>query len=165
MAACDVGRMCLFICSLLWDLDIPQEAATVAYEDNDGCTLMGNAQKPTPRMQHIDIKYFTLCDWIERDLIILEQIETFVNPADHLTNPLSSILFHRHADFLLGHVPPKYLPVYRHAITTYSNFFKDIDSFVPESFTTPVTARAAQIAAPPIDDIRDNPWLLVIWHE
>ena len=38
MAACDVGRMCLFIRSILWDLDIPQEAATVAYEDNAGCT-------------------------------------------------------------------------------------------------------------------------------
>jgi hypothetical protein len=37
MAAMDVGRMCLFVRSILWDLDIPQEAATVAYEDNDGC--------------------------------------------------------------------------------------------------------------------------------
>jgi hypothetical protein len=50
MAACDVGRMCLFIRSILWDLNIPQEATTVAYEDNDGCTAMGNAQKPTPRI-------------------------------------------------------------------------------------------------------------------
>ncbi len=71
MAACNVGRMCLFIRSLLWDLNIIQEAASVAYEDNDGCTSMGNAQKPTPRTCHIDIKYFALCDWIERDLIIL----------------------------------------------------------------------------------------------
>ena len=35
MAACDVGRMTLFVRSILWHLDIPQEAATVAYEDND----------------------------------------------------------------------------------------------------------------------------------
>ena len=34
MAACDVGRMSLYIRSILWDLDIPQEAATIAYEDN-----------------------------------------------------------------------------------------------------------------------------------
>jgi hypothetical protein len=85
MVACDVGRMCLFIRSLLWNLDIPQEAATVANEDNDGCTSMGNAQKPTPRRRHIDIKYFALCDWIEWDLLLLEQIDTFINPADHLT--------------------------------------------------------------------------------
>ena len=49
MAATDVGRMCLYVRSILWDLDIPQEAATVAYEDNDGCTAMANAQKPTSR--------------------------------------------------------------------------------------------------------------------
>jgi hypothetical protein len=46
MAACDVNRMSLYICSILWDLDVPQEAATIAYKDNDGCTAMGNAQKP-----------------------------------------------------------------------------------------------------------------------
>ena len=53
MAACDVGRMSLFVRSILWDLDIPQEATTIAYEDNDGYTAMANAQKPTTRMRHI----------------------------------------------------------------------------------------------------------------
>jgi hypothetical protein len=62
MAACDVGRMSLFIRSILWDLDIPQEATTIAYKDNNRCTAMGNAQKPTARTCHIDIKYFALCD-------------------------------------------------------------------------------------------------------
>ncbi len=86
--------MCLFIQSILWDLDIPQEAATVAYEDNDGCTSMANAKKPTPRTRHIDIKYFALCDWVDRDLIILERIDTSINLADHLTKTLSRIVFH-----------------------------------------------------------------------
>jgi hypothetical protein len=108
MAACDVGRMCLFVRSILWDLNIPQEAATVAYEDNNGCTAMGNEQKPTPRTRHIDVKYFALCDWVERNLILLDCIDTLINIADHLTKILSRTLFHRHADYLLGHVPPKY---------------------------------------------------------
>jgi hypothetical protein len=112
MAAVDVDQMCLFVWSILWDLDIPQEAATVAYKDNDGCTAMGNAPKPTPRTRHIDIKYFALCNWVKRDLILLESINTSINFADHLTKILSCILFHRHADYLLGHVPPKYSPVY-----------------------------------------------------
>lgn len=112
MAACDVGRMCLFAWSILWELDIPQEVATVAYDDNDGCTSMANAQKPTPRTRHIDIKFFALCDWVEHDLIILERIDTSINIADHLTKMLSHILFHRHADYLLGHVPPTYSPVH-----------------------------------------------------
>ena len=125
MAACNVGRMLLFICSILWDLDIPQEVATIAYEDNDGCTATANAQKPTTRMHHIDIKYFALCDWVESNLIHLEQIDTSTNIADHLTKPLLRILFHRHADFLLGHVPSKYSSVYQQAITTYCDKFDE----------------------------------------
>jgi len=35
-AAYDKGKMILFMRSVLWDLDIPQEAATLLYEDNDG---------------------------------------------------------------------------------------------------------------------------------
>jgi len=165
MAACDVGRMCLFVRSILWDLDIPQEAATVAYEDNDGCTAMGNAQKPTPRTRHIDIKYFALCDWVERDLILLDRIDTSINVADHLTKILSRTLFHRHADYLLGHVPPKYSPVYQRAISTYSNEYKEIDQYVPVSFTTPITAKAARIFAPTHDEIKGHPWLSILWHE
>jgi hypothetical protein len=44
MAIYDVGKMILFIRSILWDLGIPQQAATLLYEDNDACTAMGNAQ-------------------------------------------------------------------------------------------------------------------------
>ncbi len=123
--------MSLFIRSILWDLDIPQEAATVAYEDNDGCTAMGNAQKPTARMRHIDIKYFALCDWVERDRIHLERIDTSINISNQLTKSLTRILFHRHADYLLGNIPPKYSPVYHHAIATYTEKHEDYDRYVP----------------------------------
>ena len=41
------------------------------------------------RTRHIDIKYFALCEWIERDYIHLERIDTSVNMADHLTKTLS----------------------------------------------------------------------------
>ena len=72
MAAYDTGKMILFVRSILWDLDIPQEAATVLYEDNDACRAMGNPQKPTPRTRHMDIKYFSICEWVERNLMHLE---------------------------------------------------------------------------------------------
>ena len=61
MAAYDTGKIILFIRSVLWDLNVPQIAATVLFEDIDGCTAMGNAQKPTSRTRHMDIKYFSLC--------------------------------------------------------------------------------------------------------
>ena len=62
MSAYFTGKMILFVCSVLWDLDITQEAATLMYEDNNACTAMGNAQKPTPRTRHMDIKYFLLSE-------------------------------------------------------------------------------------------------------
>jgi hypothetical protein len=94
VAACYTGKMILYIRSILWDLDIPQEAATLLYKDNNGCMAMGNAQKPTPHTQHIDIKFFSLCDWVERDLMLLDCINTLNNMADHLTKALQPSLFH-----------------------------------------------------------------------
>jgi hypothetical protein len=162
MVACDVGRMFLFIRSVLWDLNIPQEAATIAYQDNDGCTAMSNAQKPTARTRHIDIKYFAFCDWVEHDLIRLERIDTSINISNHLTKALTRILFHRHANYLLGHIPPKYLPMYHYAILTYTEDKEDYDWYVPESFTTSMTAAAARVFAPNFYDIRGNPWLRIL---
>jgi hypothetical protein len=162
MAAYDTGKMILFVRSVLWDLGIPQEAATTLYEDNDACTAMGNAQKPTTRTRHMDIKYFSICEWVERDLMHLERIDTSINMADHFTKALNRALFHRHADFLLGHVPPTYSPVYRQIVGTYSSDSVAYDRCVPESFTTPMCAVAARVHAPVPEDYTDNPWLWVV---
>jgi len=62
MAAYDTGKMILFIRSVLWDLNVPQEAATILFEDNDACTAMGNAQKPTPRGAALQVGMRTV--WI-----------------------------------------------------------------------------------------------------
>jgi hypothetical protein len=164
MAAYDAGKMILFVRSILWDLGIPQEAATLLYEDNDACTAMANAQKPTPRTRHIDIKYFSLCDWVERDLMLLDRIDTKINMSDHFTKNLSKALFHRHVDFILGHIPPSYSPVQTYIIGTYSDHDIAIDKYVPTSFTTPLTAAAARVFAPLPDDFRGNPWTTVLWH-
>jgi hypothetical protein len=112
MAAYDTGKMILFVRSILWDLGIPQEAATVMHEDNDACTAMGNAQKLIPCTQHMDIKYFLLCNWVKRDLMHLERVDTKMNMAGMFMKSLSRLMIHRHDDYLLGHVPPKYSPVY-----------------------------------------------------
>jgi hypothetical protein len=70
-SACDAAKMMLFIRTILWELGIPQHAATVVYEDNDGVTAMANAQKPSSRTRHMDIRFFALSEWVERDLVIL----------------------------------------------------------------------------------------------
>jgi hypothetical protein len=53
--ASDYGQMILFIWSILWDIGIPQEAATILYKDNNACIVMAMAQKPMPRTHHMDI--------------------------------------------------------------------------------------------------------------
>ena len=47
MEADIVGRIVLYCCSVMWDLGVPQCAATIGYEENDTCTAMTMAQKPT----------------------------------------------------------------------------------------------------------------------
>ena len=171
MAACDVGRMCLFIRSVLWDLKITQEAATITYEDNGGCTAMGNTQKPTNRTHHINIKYFALCKWIELNLIHLECVDTAINTADHLTKALTCTLFHQHADYLLGHVSPRYSPAYETIVNTFvqtpaNNPDKNIFQYAPTLFTTPSTVTANRTSMPSHEDVKDNPWLpIILWNE
>jgi hypothetical protein len=89
MAAFDTGKMILFVCNVLWDLGIPQEAATILYKDNYACTAMRNGKKPTPRTRHMDIKYFSICEWVECNLMHLKQINTSINMADHFTKALN----------------------------------------------------------------------------
>eukprot|EP00804_Cyclotella_cryptica_P012204 CCRYP_009882-RA/>CCRYP_009882-RA protein AED:0.65 eAED:0.65 QI:0/-1/0/1/-1/0/1/0/147 len=82
------------------------------YEDNDACTAMANAQKPTTRTRHMDIRYFALADWVERDIMILERVHTSINMADHMTKILDRTLFYRRVDHIMGHIPPLYSPFY-----------------------------------------------------
>ena len=70
--------------------------------------MMANAQQPTKRTKHMDIKKFGLIDWVERDLLILRRISTSDNYADAMTKALGTNLFYRHFDYILGKHIPKY---------------------------------------------------------
>ncbi|KAL7521208.1 hypothetical protein ACHAWF_000287, partial [Thalassiosira exigua] len=94
----------------MYDLGIPQGAASLLYEDNDACTAIGNTQNPTNRTRHINIRYFALCEWIERALLLLERLDTTQNILDHFTKQLNPVLFARHTDYVMGRIPPEYSP-------------------------------------------------------
>ena len=128
---------------------------------------MGNTLKPTSQTRHIDIKYFALCEWIERDLVHLKCINTAVNTADHLTKSLSRTLFHRHADYLLGHILPQYAPAHDYIVKNYEDKPDDNTvKYIPTSFTTPTTTQANWIWTPTHDDVSGNPWLpKILWNE
>jgi hypothetical protein len=81
---------------------------------------MANAQKPTPQTPHMDIKYHVLCEWVERDLILLSQVDTTLNVADHFTKQFESTLFHQHLDYTMGHVPPQYSKHFKTLLGTTS---------------------------------------------
>jgi hypothetical protein len=112
VAACDTAKMFLFFCSLLQDLGMNQEASTILFEDNSGVLLMANAQQPTQRTRHMDIKHFALLDWVEQDLLQLQHISTHDNAADAMTKPLTQRLFHRHRDTYMGHCPDGTAPLH-----------------------------------------------------
>ena len=83
--------------------------------------------------------------------------------ADHLTKALSRTLFHRHADYLLGHIPPRYSPVNETILANIDIRDVKIVQYVPTSFTTPATAKASRILTPTQNDITGNPWVNVLW--
>jgi hypothetical protein len=143
MAAYDAGKMVLFLRSIMYDLGIPQQAASIIFEDNDGATAMANAQKPTTRTRHMDIKYFLLAEWVERDLMILERVNTAINTADHFTKILDRTLFYRHVDFIMGHIPPPYSPCYD-AKAWNPNYVKNEDVTREHLAIRPTTAAAAK---------------------
>ena len=112
-AACDAGKAIIYIRSILNKIGVDQNEATTLFIDNNGALLMGNAQQPTRRTRHMDIKHFSLLDWIERDLILMKRINTSDNSADTLTKSLGCNLFYRHNDYILGKPIPPYAAAYK----------------------------------------------------
>ena len=74
--------------------------------------VMHRKQPQGPDIWISDTELSRIGFWIESDLMVLERVDTAVNTSDHLTKILGRILFHRHNDYLLGHVPPKYTQAY-----------------------------------------------------
>ena len=119
-AASEAGKIVLYLRTILEEINVPQEHATTLYEDNDGALLMANAGQPTRRTRHIDIRYFALLDWVERDLLALEEIHSPENCSDPLTKAVGKNDFWKHYDILMGRKIPKFVEkrTYRHSLAT-----------------------------------------------
>ena len=68
-AAYDAGRAILYVRLILDELNMPQDNVTPVYIGNNGAKLMANAQQPTKRAWHMDMKNFALLDWVQKDLL------------------------------------------------------------------------------------------------
>ena len=130
LAASDAGKMALYLRSILDELHIPQHYATVLYEDNRGALLMANAAQPTKQSRHIDIRNYALLDWVERDLVSLEDVASGLNSSDILTKQTGPLLFARHVDNISGRLPPPYVNIHTPTVCrVYTDpFFTDFSS-------------------------------------
>ena len=108
-AACDAGSSMLYLRSILDEINMPQNQATTLYIDNNGALMMANAQQPTRRPRHMDIKKFILQDWVQCDLLLLKRITSSNNYSDALTKVMTKDLHYRHNDYILGKTIPLYI--------------------------------------------------------
>ena len=66
-AACDSGKVVLYIRSIFCEIGVDQNETATLFIDNNSALLMRNDQQPTCHTRYMDIKYFSLLDWTERD--------------------------------------------------------------------------------------------------
>ncbi len=57
-----------------------------------------------------------------------------------------------------------YSPLYESIVGSFTNHSINLDLYVPRSFTTPITAAAAWVYAPQLDDYHKSPWLSILGH-
>ncbi len=107
-AAADAGKAALYLRSILQELGVEQQLPTVIYEDNNGARLMTNAQQPTRRTRHVELKQFAVLQWVEDEQIIFGDIGTAYNISDSLTKQTGRTKFHQHHDLLMGRLRPLY---------------------------------------------------------
>ena len=110
-AAVDAGKAILYIRTILDQLNIPQQDATILHINNNGALNMANQQQPTQRTRHVDIKHFVLQDWVERDLLVLRRITTTDNYSDAMTKVTGRTLHYKHFDYIMGQIRPPYATI------------------------------------------------------
>ena len=102
IAAVTASKTAIYIRSILKELGFEEKELTPIYEDNALAIEIVNAQKPTERTRHIEIRFFAIQDWKQAGYITLKHIPGVINPADDLTKPLGWILHSRHARYIMG---------------------------------------------------------------
>jgi hypothetical protein len=109
-AAAEVGKITLYLRSILYELGFSQDLPTIIYEDNTGALHMANAQQPTRRTRHMDTKHFAIQDWVAHDQIDVAPIATANNISDAFTKALGRIKFYEQTDVIMGRRIPPYVP-------------------------------------------------------
>ena len=96
----------------------------------------------------MEVRYYALPEWVERDLLRLARVDTSSNVADNFTKALSRILFHKHADVSLGHIPPSYSPIARQRVGETNSDQRSKTTGPYDIDPNPKAAAAATVEAP-----------------
>jgi hypothetical protein len=105
----DAGRAALYTQSIMEELQLEQTLPTQIKVDNRGAQGMTNAQQPTKRTRHVDIKEFVILQWTEEERITYENVPSVLNPSDSLSKPTGHTKFYEHRDILVGRWRPQYV--------------------------------------------------------
>ena len=90
------------------EIDLPQEHATIIFEDNEGAYMVANAGQSTKRTRHMDNRHFAIQDWVEEDLVLLEKVRSPNNSSDTFTKNLARTAYYKCNDVVMGRIPPSY---------------------------------------------------------
>ena len=82
--------------------------------------VIRNSNKTTKQLRHVDIRFFSLLEWVQRGDMFLFQISTSDNPYDSLTKVLGLQLHHRHNATMLGKYKPSFCAFW-HLLNTFFN--------------------------------------------
>jgi ribosomal protein L30/L7E len=105
IAAVSAAKVIRYLRSILDDLGLPQESASVMYEDNKAVLDIVNKQIPSERTRHCDIQYFALQEWRARGIVKMAYIPGIINPADQATKAVGPTLHYRHVPRSMGFYP------------------------------------------------------------
>ena len=93
---------------ILEEIGLIQIDPTTICADNQGVIHMANAQKPTHRMRHVEIKIFVFLQWSNDDLINFMETPTKNIHSDSLSKVTDRTKFYEHMDVLIGRQKPQY---------------------------------------------------------
>jgi hypothetical protein len=105
----DAGKAALYLRSILEELHLDQLHPTKIAVDNRGARQLTNAQQPTKRTHHIDMRDFCILQWTEEEQILYTDIPSAYNVSDSLSKPTGRIKFYEQMDVLMGRRCPSYV--------------------------------------------------------
>ena len=105
----DAGKAALYIRWILEELGLIQIEPTPICADNTGAICLANAQKPTRRCRHVEMKNFVILQWTDDDFINFVETKTQYQPTDSLSKPTDRTKFYEHMDVLMGRRKPQFI--------------------------------------------------------